>query len=526
MSIENYDIYESPIFLRFHLERGLTDSAKKKYRDCFKRYVEFTNQTLEDLIEEADNDEETVPRVSKRKIRQKLIDFRVYLKANYATNTIITTMTSVSTFYRHFQITVPKLPPMRYDVSPNDEIEFRDLPTIDDIRTAIENVANTQNKALFIFMACNGTSRTDISKFKFKQFKEGIKEFCPNVETPQDIINALDGRCDELEIIPVFKMKRSKNNHLYHTIITPEATQFCINYLKHKGNDLKDEDPFFKLNPFGVSSAFKRVNNKMNWGKRGTFDFFSSHRIRKFNASVIKDDDFANYIQGRAPPRMKRTYFKTKPEELRKEYKEKYMHNFTIYAQYDVVINSEAYQNLLKEKNELKQELENTQREYLALKDSVSSMRAEIDNISRINDIAKIQDYIVDNEIVNEYNLSSKIIELYKADVKKDDFEGVTNSYIDDLIMIARNNAVALKSITFQSEIYNDDLWKQINAEIDRYMSDYMFNLSLELTEGLRKRISAELNDYAKELWKNDGEVDRDKVETIVGKIALGVNSS
>lgn len=522
MGIEKYDIYESPIFLRFHLERGLSDGAKKKYRDCLKRYIEFTNQTLEDLIDEADNEEESIPRLSKRKLWQKLIDFRVYLKVNYATNTIVTTMTSVSTFYRHFQITVPKLPRMKYDESPNDEIEFRDLPTIDDIRTAIENVANVQNKALFIFMACNGTSRMDISKFTFKQFKKGIQEFCPKVKTPQDIIDALDGRCDELEIIPVFKMKRSKNNYRYHTIISPEATQFCINYLKQKGNDLTDDDPFFKLKPFGVSSAFKRVNNKMGWGKRGTFDFFSAHRIRKFNASVIKDDDFANYIQGRAPSRTKRAYFKMSPQELRKEYKDKYMHKFAIYAQYDVVINSEAYQKLLNEKNDLKKELEDTKREYASLKDNVSSMRNEIDNISRINDIAKIQDYIVDNEIVNEYNLSSKIIDLYKADVKKDNFEGVTNSYIDDLIIIARNNVVARESISFQSEIYNDDLWKQINAEIDYYVQQHLWNLSLELTDGLRKKLREKLNEYAKFLWKNDEKVDEMKVHNVVESIALG----
>lgn len=41
-------------------------------------------------------------------------------------------------------------------------------------------------------------------------------------------------------------------------------------------------------------------------------------------------------------------------------------------------------------------------------------MRVEIDNVSRINDIAKIQDYIVGNELLNEYGLSLDIISLYK----------------------------------------------------------------------------------------------------------------
>ena len=521
MVLKDYDVYDSALFIRFHTERGLAEGTIKKYRDALKRYVEFTDETLEHLIAEADNEEETVARSSKRKIKQRLIDFRVYLKQKYASNTLTDTMTSVSTFYRHFDITVPKLPKMSLDESPNDEIEFRDLPTIEDIRTAIENVHTPKQKALFIFMACNGTSRMDIANFKYKQFKEAIQEFCPNVETPKDIIEALDGRCDELNIIPVFKMKRAKTKYRYHTIITPEATQFCINYLKHGGQNLKDDDLFFDLNPYGVASAFKRVNNKMNWGKRGTFDFFSTHRVRKFNASVIQDDDFANYIQGRKPTRIKRAYYKMSPDELRKIYQDKYMYKFSIYAQYDVLINNEAYQKLLSEKNQLKSDLQSAQDKYESLKNSVADMRREVDNVTRINDIAKIQDYIVDNEIVNKYNLASKIIELYKQDIKKDDFEGVTNSYIDDLIMIARNMVVAEESTTFDSPIYNDDDWKRINDNIDLVAQQHMFNLSLELSDGLRNKLNTKLNEYAKYLWKNEQDVDEFKVQDIIDSIAL-----
>ena len=72
-------------------------------------------------------------------------------------------MTSVSTFYHHFDITIPKLPPFSYDESPNEGVEFRDLPTIEDIKVAIENTRSLRRKALFIFQACNGTSRTEIS---------------------------------------------------------------------------------------------------------------------------------------------------------------------------------------------------------------------------------------------------------------------------------------------------------------------------------------------------------------------------
>lgn len=70
----------------------------------------------------------------------------------------------------------------------------------------------------------------------------------------------MDGKCEELEVIPVFRMKREKTKYFYYTPISPEATQFCINYLKAEELGLKYNDPFFQLTPDGVSTAFKLIN--------------------------------------------------------------------------------------------------------------------------------------------------------------------------------------------------------------------------------------------------------------------------
>lgn len=68
-------------------------------------------------------------------------------------------------------------------------------------------------------------------------------------------------------------------------------------------------------------------------------------------------------------------------------------------------------------------------------------MRAEIDNVSKINDIAKIQDYIVGNELVNEYGLALDIISLYKKILGKMIWRG-SNDHIEDLINVAYNRTV------------------------------------------------------------------------------------
>lgn len=102
----------------------------------------------------------------------------------------------------------------------------------------------------------------ELVNFTFGQFLEGVKPFCNNPETPSDIINDLDGRCGELEVILVFKMKRQKTSYTYYALITPEAVQFCINYLKAEWMGLTYNNYFFQLSPDGISTAFKLINEK------------------------------------------------------------------------------------------------------------------------------------------------------------------------------------------------------------------------------------------------------------------------
>lgn len=527
MTLDDYDIWLSPKFKRFCMEKGIKEGTQRKYVVCLNRYVKYHQKTLETLLEEAKQEITDGIPLEQRKIYDWLLDFRTsMLQEGYAYNTIITTMDAVKNFYKQFRIPRPDLPSFKGDKSPNDLIEWEDLPNMDMVKEAIENVNTAKHKALFLFCAVTGTARMETANFTYGQFLEGIQHYCPNAKTPQDVINCLDGKCEELEVIPVFKMCRSKTQYLYYTAITPECTQFMINYLKRQGLYLTEDDKFFQLSPHGVGNAFKLLNNKMKWGKKGTFDYFSSHRLRKFNASIIGDLDFANYIQGRVPTKIREIYFKQDKERVREEYK-KYMHLFTVYANYDVLINNEAYQSLLEEKNRLSDELDKAKEDYAKLLVNVNDMRREIDNVAHVNDIAKIQDYIVDNELVNEYNLASDVINLYKEDIKKDDFEGVTNDYIEELIMVAYNRSVAYAETEFSQDIYDDELWKTINDKIDYYQQGIMWNLKFKLTKSQEKKITSKLREYAEELWlKEEDKVEESKVHNIVITIATKNNSS
>lgn len=517
MSIEGYDVRDSPKLKRFCLERNLGDHTVRKYYVNLKRYVNFCNKTLEELLEEADEEEDRVTRQGRRKIRERLIDFRVYLKENYATNTVLTNMTCVTTFYKHFDITIPELPRMVYNESPNSSIEFKDLPTIDDIKTAIENSKNPKHKALYLFMACNGTSRNEISKFKYSQFLSAIQEYFPDVETPQDIVNALDGKCDELDIIPIFKMYREKTRYHYYTAISPECVQFCINYIKQQGLGLKEDTPFFQLSADGVSGAFKLMNNKMKWGKKGSIDFFSPHRIRKFNASAIEDTDFANYIQGRKPNKIRETYFKKDIENVREEYK-KHMHKFNIYAHYDVMINSEAYKKMKKqiedERRKHEDENKKLRKEYehkinqLELQNSllsgqINNIETQMIGLVRANEYRAFIKYVREDDFAKEHGLMDYAIDIYESRISNDENFHPSIEDMDIIINQAYNRKINDNRLNAKLLSQTSQDYGEIYSYIESKANEYLDRRGFELIPALRRVLNNRLKEYALEIDEN-----------------------
>ena len=517
MSIEGYDVRDSPKLKRFCLERNLGDHTVRKYYVNLKRYVNFCNKTLEELLEEADEEEDRVTRQGRRKIRERLIDFRVYLKENYATNTVLTNMTCVTTFYKHFDITIPELPRMVYNESPNSSIEFKDLPTIDDIKTAIENSKNPKHKALYLFMACNGTSRNEISKFKYSQFLSAIQEYFPDVETPQDIVNALDGKCDELDIIPIFKMYREKTRYHYYTAISPECVQFCINYIKQQGLGLKEDIPFFQLSADGVSGAFKLMNNKMKWGKKGSIDFFSPHRIRKFNASAIEDTDFANYIQGRKPNKIRETYFKKDIENVREEYK-KHMHKFNIYAHYDVMINSEAYKKMKKqiedERRKHEDENKKLRKEYehkinqLELQNSllsgqINNIETQMTGLVRANEYRAFIKYVREDDFAKEHGLMDYAIDIYESRISNDENFHPSIEDMDIIINQAYNRKINDNRLNAKLLSQTSQDYGEIYSYIESKANEYLDRRGFELIPALRQVLNNRLKEYALEIDEN-----------------------
>lgn len=79
MALENYNVEQDDIFISLCSEKNLSKNSKKKYRNCLKNYTNYHQLTLEELVDEAEKDEENNVRPARRMIRSRLLNFRTHL---------------------------------------------------------------------------------------------------------------------------------------------------------------------------------------------------------------------------------------------------------------------------------------------------------------------------------------------------------------------------------------------------------------------------------------------------------------
>ena len=103
-------IDESKYFQQFIDERNLSQATIKQYKATLRQYCEFNGLTLDQLLAEADNEEEQGIRLKRRTLKTRLVDFRTAIIETDSKNTIVNKVNQVKTFYRHFEIELPTLP--------------------------------------------------------------------------------------------------------------------------------------------------------------------------------------------------------------------------------------------------------------------------------------------------------------------------------------------------------------------------------------------------------------------------------
>ena len=309
------------ILTRFMDERGLSDNTRKLYRSAIKQYTEFYSLSLEELVEEADMEEDERVRWKNRKLRKRLIDFRNYLYDNMIVSTARIYFNCVKAVYRHYEIEINQLPPVGRQYTPSKEITYKDIITKKELKKVYE-IAPVRLRALMTFMASSGLSRVDTLNLTVDDFINACSDYLTEV----GLSNQLRELENQDEVIPTFYTKRQKTQKFFYTFCTPEAVKEILAYLKTR-EGLTQDSPLFEVYKSYIYVLFHECNDKLNLGYAGQYRKFSPHMLRKFNANVLTNNEKSLFteeevdaIHGRSKNKTRNAYFKNNPARLREKY--------------------------------------------------------------------------------------------------------------------------------------------------------------------------------------------------------------
>ena len=310
------------ILQEIHHAKSHSKSSKKIYKNAVKQYCKYNKLSLSELIKEADEEEEAGIRWKNRKLKKRLIDFRQELIKNYKKNTIQSYFNAIRSIYHYFEIEIHDLPALnKKSINVSEPINYVDLPTKEIIKKALK-IADNRMNAIILFMSSSGCAKRETLNLTIQDFIDATKDY-HNSNNINEVIEILKERED---VIPMFRLKRQKTNKYYYTFCSPEAVTSLISYMLTLEQDLQPTDKLFPIHEDYVTMLFVRINNILKLGKKGTYNRFRSHMLRKFHASQLYNAgltlDEIDALQGRGKDPTHSSYFLEDPEKLRQKYVE------------------------------------------------------------------------------------------------------------------------------------------------------------------------------------------------------------
>lgn len=337
---------------------GLKKSSTQSITYMLQHYERFQEATLAELIEEAETEEDTGVRWKHRKLKRRLINYTNYLQQSMLYSSAVVYLSTVKSFYRYFEIEIHTLPSLNKKNSNLPvPISFKDLPDKDVIKESLE-ITTPLLQAIILFMASSGCSRKETLNLTIQDYMDSVKEYTEGMSFKE----ALKFLVNSEEVVPTFRLKRQKTNKYYYTFCSPEASQKIAYYLLircHLKYDLNE--PLFDIGIHHLSTKFAQINDYLGLGKKGTYNRFRPHMLRKFHASALMNHgmsrDDVNSMQGKSKTKTDEAYFFEDPDKLKLRYME-HLDAVTINSDINTLnLKSPEYVKLENENSSLKSEL-------------------------------------------------------------------------------------------------------------------------------------------------------------------------
>ena len=311
------------------LMRNWTGGTYENYVTVVQQYEECTGMSLQELIDEADDEEEQGIRMKRRTIKKHLQTFIQTYMSQIRPSTLHKKVALLRTIYKYFEIECPLIEiPQRVS-----EERIEDIPTQQHIKQAINSTNTKKIKALICFMASSGCGSAEARNITLQDMIEATQEYHKEVQ-----IQPWIQKLKKVEhIIPTIKTERQKTKTQYFMFCTPESMQFILDYLEERTyyEELTFEDKLFPYSRKGVIAAYDRINKKNNWGQIKGHNFFRAHSMRKFFATTLTKNrtDFliTEFLLGHKINKTTAAYYKLDPQAIKIEYM-KIMNELTFFG--------------------------------------------------------------------------------------------------------------------------------------------------------------------------------------------------
>lgn len=304
----------------FQKRRNLKQSSMRQYKTVLLKYAKFNKMSLNELLMEAETEEdERIPQ-RRKTLLTRLLDFRNHMTKEYKRNYVKSAMTKVVTLYTTYGLEIPKLPSQsEKNMNESLPISFKDLPDKEIIKASLK-ITTPLMKAIILFMSSSGCARTETLNITIQDFIDATILY----HNSNDIYEVIEILREREDVVPTFRLKRQKTDKWYYTFCSPEAVSAILDYLISIKKPISNNDNLFQYHEVTVCYKFKEINDELKLGKKGTYNRMRSHMLRKFHASNLKNHGMSkediNEMQGKGQNLVDEAYFFDDPNILREKY--------------------------------------------------------------------------------------------------------------------------------------------------------------------------------------------------------------
>lgn len=310
------------------------EDSKRNNLQGLKKYVEFTGMNPDELIEEAEEEEESISKYKNRKIKKYITRFRNHLEGKdelgeidyslkvYSPNTVRLSLHAVYSFYNSHEVTTK---PIKGDskaltlTENNKRIEDKGLIL------KVFRKCSPKQKAIILAIVSSGLASIDIRNLTLQQYIDGYNpktEICTlhlrrhktevdfvtffNKEATRAINDYLDIRRESKDPTQIIDADNSgylfivdKLDGASFAYLDPEYDAKhteCINLLRNKKEIPKHLQPYLvsreahrQYSKGGFCKLFRDISERNGIATEGSHNVFRPHNIRKFFRQTLEN---------------------------------------------------------------------------------------------------------------------------------------------------------------------------------------------------------------------------------------------